>query len=68
MGGTKRLIESTRLVCRAMSMNGYWRERYQVQPNGKVAPVGAERYCEYPAVLVRTVMGNPKCVLLMPAW
>jgi hypothetical protein len=60
MGDTKRLIESTRLVCRAVSKDGYWRERYQVQPNGKVAPVGAERYCEYPAVLVRTVMGNPK--------
>jgi hypothetical protein len=60
MGDTKRLIDSTRLVCRAASKDGYWRERYQVQPNGKVAPVGADRYCEYPAVIVRTVLTNPK--------
>lgn len=58
MRDMKRMIDGTRLVCRA-AKDGYWRERYQVQPNGKVAPVGADKYCEYPAVLVRAVLGNP---------
>jgi hypothetical protein len=59
MGETQRLIDSTRKVCRA-AKDGYWVERYQLQKNGNVAPVGAPKYCEYPAVLVRTVLGNPK--------
>jgi hypothetical protein len=58
MRDTKRLVESTRLVCRA-AKDGYWRERYPLQRDGKVVPAGADRYCEYAAVLVRTVLGNP---------
>ena len=58
MRATARLVESTRLVCRA-AKNGYWRERYQVQRDGKVIPSGADRYCEYAAVLIRTVLTNP---------
>ena len=52
-----RLIESARLVCRA-STDGYWRERYHPRPDGTVAPAGAQKYCEYAAVLVRVVLGN----------
>ena len=57
MRDTKRLVESTRLVCRA-AKDGYWRERYQVQHGGNVIPAGADRYCEYAAVLIRTVLSN----------
>ena len=36
--------------------NGYsWRERYHPHGEGGVTPAGAERYCEYPANLVRIV-------------
>jgi hypothetical protein len=59
IGETQRLIDSTRRVCRA-AKDGYWFERYQVQPKGHVIAAGAAKYCEYPAVLVRTVLGNPK--------
>lgn len=55
----ERLVESTRKVCRAATAGGYWRERYQPQPDGSVAPAGAEKYCEYAAVLVRVVFSNP---------
>jgi hypothetical protein len=57
MRDTKRLVESTRLVCRA-AKDGYWRERYIVQRDGKTVPAYADRYCEYAAVLIRAVMGN----------
>jgi hypothetical protein len=59
MKARERLVESTRKVCRAATAGGYWRERYQPQPDGSVAPAGAEKYCEYAAVLVRVVLGNP---------
>jgi hypothetical protein len=55
-----RLKESVRKVCRAAKADGYWRERYHPQPDGTVKPAGAEKYCEYAAVLVRVVFGNPK--------
>jgi hypothetical protein len=58
VGATKRLVESTKLVCRA-AKDGYWRERYALQRNGTILPNGAEKYCEYAAVLARTVLGNP---------
>jgi hypothetical protein len=54
-----RLVESTRLVCRtAAKSDGFWRERYHPQVDGTVKPGGAGKYCEYPAVLVRVVLGN----------
>jgi len=57
----ERLTESIRKVCRAAAnADGYWRERYHPQPNGTVKPAGAEKYCEYAAVLVRVVFGDPK--------
>jgi hypothetical protein len=54
----ERLRESTRKVSRAAKADGYWRERYQPKADGTVVPAGAEKYCEYPAILVRTVFGN----------
>ncbi|MFZ1936151.1 MAG: hypothetical protein WCB27_21365 [Thermoguttaceae bacterium] len=58
MKAHRRLIESARKVCRAAKADGYWRERYHAQANGTVAPAGAEKYCEYAAILTRVVLGN----------
>jgi hypothetical protein len=54
----ERLIESLRKVCRAAKSDGYWRERYHPQPDGSVVPAGAEKYCEYPAILIRVAFAN----------
>lgn len=60
MGAHERLIEGTRRVCAAANADGgYWRERYQPQPDGSTLPARAAKYCEYPAVLLRVVLGNP---------
>ncbi|MCI0334290.1 MAG: hypothetical protein L0228_13810 [Planctomycetes bacterium] len=53
-----RLVESVRKVCKMGLPAGNWRERYHPQPDGSVKPARAEWYCEYPAVLVRVVLGN----------
>jgi len=53
----KRLIESARLVSKAAE-GGFWRERYHPQPDGTVRPGGSQKYCEYPAVLIRVVLEN----------
>ena len=59
MHANDRLIESVRKVCRAgLKADGYWRERYHPQPDGTVTPARARKYCEYPAILVRTVFSN----------
>jgi hypothetical protein len=58
MGARERLAESVRKVSRAASPEGHWRERYHPQPNGTVTPASAEKYCEYPAILIRVVLGN----------
>jgi hypothetical protein len=55
-----RLFKSTQLVCAAAKSDGYWRERYIPQADGTTAPAKARKYCEYPAVLVRVVLGNRK--------
>lgn len=57
MHADDRLRESTRLVCRA-AKDGFWRERYHPTPDGGAKPDGGEKYCEYPAVLTRIVLGN----------
>jgi hypothetical protein len=50
-GDADGLIESIRRVCRAGRENGYyWRERY-----GEQGGYGAQKYCEYPANLIRIV-------------
>lgn len=58
MGEHKRLIESVRKVWRAAKTEGYWRERYHPHPDGTVTADGAQKYCEYAAVLTRIVLGN----------
>jgi hypothetical protein len=59
VGAKERLVESTKLVCRAAAKtDGLWFERYALQSDGTVKPVGPRGYCEYPAVLVRVVFGN----------
>jgi hypothetical protein len=58
MRATDRLAESVRMVCRAAKADGHWRERYHPQPDGTVKPSGAQKYCEYAAILVRVVFGN----------
>jgi len=59
MHALDRLVESTRLVCRAET-DGYWRERYRPRLDGTVETAGAEKYCEYPAVLLRIVLDHPE--------
>jgi len=63
MGERERLVESVRRVCRARGADGHWRERYPPQADGSVLPAAVEKYCEYPAVLVRVVLGNPDVFL-----
>ena len=58
MGAKERLLEGARKVSRAAKADGYWRERYHPQADGTVKPSGAQKYCEYAAVLVRVVFGN----------
>jgi hypothetical protein len=59
MKDTKRLVETVRKVCQAgLKDGGFWRERYQPQRDGTALPARAQKYCEYPAVLVRVVLGN----------
>jgi len=58
MSDRDRLVESARKVCQAGKATGYWRERYHPRADGTVTPAGADKYCEYPAVLIRVVLGN----------
>jgi len=56
MGNAPGLLEGIRKVCEVGRQGGYyWRERYH--PSGQAAanPAGAEKYCEYPANLIRIV-------------
>jgi hypothetical protein len=53
-----RLTDSVRKVSAAAKADGYWRERYHAKPDGTVEPGGAQKYCEYAAVLTRVVLGN----------
>ncbi|MHB8637731.1 MAG: twin-arginine translocation signal domain-containing protein [Fimbriimonadaceae bacterium] len=59
MGAHDRLVESARLVSLA-AKDGFWRERYHPNADGTVTPAGAEKYCEYAAVLARIVLANSK--------
>jgi hypothetical protein len=54
-----RLIQSVQKVCNA-NKDGFWRERYHPQKDGTVTADGAAKYCEYPAVLTRVVLGMPE--------
>lgn len=59
VGDYDRVRQAVKLVCRMGLMHGgYWFERYHMLQNQSVHPAGPKGYCEYPAVLVRTVLGN----------
>jgi hypothetical protein len=56
----ERLRESVVKVCRmGQKENGHWYERYHPGQDDSVNPGGVYGYCEYPAILLRTVLGNP---------
>jgi hypothetical protein len=60
MHETGRLRESVLKVCqRGQKDGGFWYERYPGGEGDTVKPGGAYRYCEYAAILVRAVLGNP---------
>lgn len=60
MGETKRLVDGVRKVCEmGKKHEWWWYERYFPVPDWKVATIGPAGYCEYAAVLVRIVLGNP---------
>ena len=60
MGEIKRLKDSVLKVCRMGKRHGwFWYERYHPLQTGDVYPSGPHGYCEYPAILVRIVLGNP---------
>jgi hypothetical protein len=56
MHALDRLRESTRLA----AADGYRRERYRPQLDDTIETVAARKYCEYPSVLIRVVLGNPE--------
>ncbi len=58
MHANDRLVDSVRKVCQ-IAKDGYWRERYHPKADGTIEPAGAEKYCEYAAVLARVVLANP---------
>lgn len=54
-----RIKEAVKLVCRrGLADGGFWYERYYLMQDNTVFPGGPKKYCEYPAVLLRTVLGN----------
>lgn len=56
----ERMIEACRLVSRmGLRHGGYWHERYHLLQDKTVHPAGPVGYCEYPAVLARTVLKSP---------
>ncbi|MFA5183756.1 MAG: hypothetical protein WC405_20800, partial [Syntrophales bacterium] len=61
MGATERLKESVRKVCQMGQRYGWcWFDRYQPLQTWDVQAGTARSYCEYPAILVRTVLGHPE--------
>ncbi|MBS0663065.1 MAG: hypothetical protein JSR48_07350 [Verrucomicrobia bacterium] len=66
-GELARLRTSVELVCRrGLADGGFWHERYHPRPDGTVDHTGPRGYGEYPAILVRAVLGNP--ALFADAW
>lgn len=56
----KRLRESVVKVCQKGQQSGWlWYERYHAGEGDTVKPGGAYGYCEYAAILIRAVVGNP---------
>jgi len=60
MKDIKRLRESVVKVCQmGQKTGGLWYERYHPGEGDTLKPGGQFGYCEYPAILLRTVLGNP---------
>jgi hypothetical protein len=56
MGDAQGLLVGIRKACQAGRASGYfWRERYHPDGKGGATPAGADKYCEYPANLIRIV-------------
>jgi len=56
MGDAPGLLGGLRKVSQTGRASGYfWRERYHPDGKGGATPAGAQRYCEYPANLIRIV-------------
>jgi hypothetical protein len=56
MGDAQGLLGGIRKVSEVGRAGGYfWRERYHPDGKGLATPAGAEKYCEYPANLIRIV-------------
>jgi len=54
MRDAEGLLDGLRRVCKAGRDAGYyWRERYGTDDKGRLRPFGANKYCEYPANLIR---------------
>ena len=59
-GETRRLRESVVKVCQmGLKDGGFWHERYHPLQVPRVDWTGPRGYGEYPAILVRAVLGNP---------
>jgi len=55
-----RLRKSVLEVCQMGQKEGWlWYERYHAGEGNTVKPGGAYGYCEYPAILIRAIVGNP---------
>ena len=55
-----RLRESVVKVCATGKKNNWvWYERYHAGPNNTVKGGGHGLYCEYPAIIIRIVVGHP---------
>jgi len=55
-GDAQGLLDGIHKVCQVGRAGGYfWRERYHPDGKGGFIPAGAEKYCEYPANLIRIV-------------
>lgn len=60
LGEAQRLRDSVVKVCRMGQQHGWlWHDRYHAGPGDTVKPGPVRGYCEYPAVLVRAVLGDP---------
>jgi hypothetical protein len=60
MHAHRRLRESVLKVCQMGQKHGWvWYERYHAGEGDTVKPGGAYGYCDYAAILVRAVLGNP---------
>lgn len=56
MGDGTGLVAGLQAVSRVGKEHGYyWHERYHPDGNGGCTPAGVEKYCEYPANLIRIV-------------